>query len=573
MTTSRPAVGALSDAPSEARTPTQSRAAGSVSRRGRRSTALGESLYLSVIQLLGYPQLAGARLLTSLKRAKKRRIRTASVQELPLQDFVREHELVMTTGIGLSDAASVTEFISAVARAGASALAIAVGPHISGVPDTAVTQADALGLPLIELPWELRFSEVSEIVFGYSLDLQNRLIRQSEETQELFTRIVLRGDDTPHLCRSVEQLLGRAVRIEDLWGEWEDGGPGSLAATAGDDWERTSSAFPIIAAGRRLGTLYVAPGPERLSELELRIAHHAATAAALIMLLHRAAAEGEVRGRGEILVELLKLSTEPTADVARRVRAVGLDPDRPVGLVVLSFDAGAASWTADIEATVRWAVDRVLGSLPVATLHSWQQSDVTVLLDLGDGGSGSWAGRMVRELNRVLVPLTRLDVAAGIGPDSVPLADLSTAHREATTAARLGRIAAGARPVTAYADLGMYPALYQAHQGAERSALEKFETRYLGPLLRYEAGTKLPLIDTLVAFFAANGNVSATARRLRINRQTLMYRLDRIKALTGLAATEPYGRFALELALRGWAVREGTQLDLPNEPEGGQEES
>jgi purine catabolism regulator len=57
-------------------------------------------------------------------------------------------------------------------------------------------------------------------------------------------------------------------------------------------------------------------------------------------------------------------------------------------------------------------------------------------------------------------------------------------------------------------------------------------------------------METLEAFFACHGNLSQTANRLHIHRNTLTYRLERISAITQLDLDDPDARFSLQLALK-----------------------
>ena len=57
-------------------------------------------------------------------------------------------------------------------------------------------------------------------------------------------------------------------------------------------------------------------------------------------------------------------------------------------------------------------------------------------------------------------------------------------------------------------------------------------------------------METLEAFFTCHGNLSQTANRLHIHRNTLTYRLERISAITQLDLDDPDARFSLQLALK-----------------------
>lgn len=48
-----------------------------------------------------------------------------------------------------------------------------------------------------------------------------------------------------------------------------------------------------------------------------------------------------------------------------------------------------------------------------------------------------------------------------------------------------------------------------------------------------KAGNKLELIQTIQAYIEENGDIGNVANRLNIHRNTLNYRLEKIKKLTG----------------------------------------
>lgn len=58
-----------------------------------------------------------------------------------------------------------------------------------------IAVAEACGLPLVELPWELRFSEISQVVLARLLDDQYAALRESLTLQQRLTRLVVNGAD------------------------------------------------------------------------------------------------------------------------------------------------------------------------------------------------------------------------------------------------------------------------------------------------------------------------------------------------------------------------------------------
>ena len=119
-----------------------------------------------------------------------------------------------------------------------------------------------------------------------------------------------------------------------------------------------------------------------------------------------------------------------------------------------------------------------------------------------------------------------------------------TSFRQAGQALELARRLGERKPLY-YTDLSVYRLLFQLEHSPELIA---FQEETLGPLLAYEGADEL--IHTLEAYFEHNANLSQTAEALFIHRNTLIYRMERIAAITSLDLDEPENRLAIQLALR-----------------------
>ena len=71
----------------------------------------------------------------------------------------------------------------------------------------------------------------------------------------------------------------------------------------------------------------------------------------------------------------------------------------------------------------------------------------------------------------------------------------------------------------------------------------------LAPLERYDRDHHGDLVATLAAYLLHGGNSSRTADALFMHRNSLRYRLRRIRALTGLDPDAPDARLALQVAV------------------------
>ena len=131
-----------------------------------------------------------------------------------------------------------------------------------------------------------------------------------------------------------------------------------------------------------------------------------------------------------------------------------------------------------------------------------------------------------------------------MGRPAADLAEWKDSYREASQglliAARLKE-----REPMYFGDLSVYRLLFQLEGNPE---LEAFCREALGPLLDYEGGGDL--LETLEAFCQRLGNLSQTAEKLFIHRNSLLYRMERISQLAGLDMNNPDTRLAVHLALK-----------------------
>jgi DNA-binding PucR family transcriptional regulator len=120
---------------------------------------------MTVQEIVELPVLRGAKVLTTPEQGLGRDVASVSVMEVPVDSFIRPGEFVMSTGMNIGqDRKLLACFVRDVARAGASALALAIGPYTRRIPTAVIQLAKKEGLALIELAWKLRFSEVSEAI-------------------------------------------------------------------------------------------------------------------------------------------------------------------------------------------------------------------------------------------------------------------------------------------------------------------------------------------------------------------------------------------------------------------------
>ena len=145
----------------------------------------------------------------------------------------------------------------------------------------------------------------------------------------------------------------------------------------------------------------------------------------------------------------------------------------------------------------------------------------------------------------------------GIGSVSIYLKDIAKSFKEAQVALEIGRVFDPDKSISSYDSLGIGRLIYQLPTTlCEMFLAEVFKKGSIDALDQ-------ETLFTIQKFFENNLNVSETSRKLFVHRNTLVYRLEKIKKLTGLDLREFYHAIVFKVALmvrKYLASREGGQF-------------
>ena len=148
----------------------------------------------------------------------------------------------------------------------------------------------------------------------------------------------------------------------------------------------------------------------------------------------------------------------------------------------------------------------------------------------------------------------------GIAAAARPRDQLHLSLGEACRAMRIAGALEGRAAVGDAAELAPYLLVAalndDAYAGSAAAAIVR-------PLVEYDRATGRNLLETLEVYLEERANASAAARRLHLNRHSLLYRLRKIEQLTGRCVDAASERFVLELSLRMHRLGPARTPDTP----------
>jgi carbohydrate diacid regulator len=165
--------------------------------------------------------------------------------------------------------------------------------------------------------------------------------------------------------------------------------------------------------------------------------------------------------------------------------------------------------------------------------------------------------RMGKRIKNTISQQMKFKVTIGIGEYHKDIRGISKSFKEATQALDVGTKLEGAGDIYHVDNLGVGKLLAEIREDTQQEIIKK--TFYSVKDVR---GKKIneTLLETLKAFFDNNLSISKTAQVIYVHRNTLLYRLRRVKEITGLDPKKFDDAVQLRIALKMMTYQEGVKV-------------
>lgn len=482
---------------------------------------LAEVLALDVLRRADPQVVVGAELLD-------RPVRWVHTSELAEAAYLlRGGELLLTTGLGITGRGAVGEaaYVAALAARGVAALALELGWTFPEAPRALVDACGEHRLPLLVLREVVPFVEITEQVQTTILERAAGTARRGRDVRQVLTDALLDGAGPQELTEVLSDLLAAPVVVTTA--------DGALVAAAGAGGSgrrgRPVARRDVVLLDRHWGHVAVLAPARADDPLVPASCGYGAEALGLALLRSAAGADLEVRRR-QLVDDLIERRWRAAGELVARARLLGLPFTAEGGYAALIVTDLPA---ADPDTVVR----AVAGALaPGTALVADVGEDVVAVVRTSAVTEAARA--VLRALDAIQPECGR--VVAGTVVGKLEEVDGSILRARAAQALPAG----GDRVVLA---AGMTARLLLAGVSDELLGRQLVREE-IGPLADYDATHGGQLVRTLRVYLAHSSSKVRTAAALRLRRQTLYGRLQRIEELIGDIAA-PHRHTALVLAL------------------------
>ncbi len=539
---------------------------------------------LTLRQALKLPSLKKARVVAG-EMGLDQVVRRVHVVDIPDATYAwGQGALLLTAGYGLKDSPErQAALIPTLVKRELVGMIFSVGWYFDSVPRVIRAAANAHKFPVIEVPPDVQFIDITERLYVEIVNEQFALKERADHIHHQLTQLVLKGGDLTTVAETLAKILERSVLIDGAAFEvlaHAEHGPVDESRLRAIRMGRTSPEIvsrmmkrgiydeirqkmrhvrlaampeigmtmerivsPIIVGGEIYGYLWIVAGDHPLIELDELALDHAATVAALVLLKEQAVRDAQQQARGDFLAQLLRLNGEVDSGMLERAHPIGYQFDKPHQVLFVFNRAPTHSADSPLSAQLeKWLRSSGEWGLVVLREHG-----IAIVIEAKSNSTGQALAQ------KLIAKIGSPTLVVGVGQVHPDEKSLRRSYDEALVAAEIGQRLTSGPSVSCHWELGLLDWLYRLPREVLNGNpyLAKIEV-----LAAHDRRSNSDLVNTLELYLEYGGALADAAAALNVHRNTLLYRLGRIEEIADIDLKDVRQRLNLHVALKSYRLKE-----------------
>lgn len=483
--------------------------------------------------------------LTDCQYIDKINIDSISVQELPFDDFIQKNELVLTTAIGCDkDPGLFHTMISSAIKANAAAIFMAFKKDIY-IPEEVLQLATDHQLPVFQIPWEYRFSEIQVSVIK-SIE-QEKVARWKVLQGHLFN-MFFDGDSLENVCKFIEEELETFLCLTDsyhkiIYRSFER--ENSIVDTS-------SSVNAEIHVGKDLCAYLNMTCCKMLKSQDRELLVQKYLAFPLSFWFNQQNQENFLKEKmkNDFVCNLLH-DNLVYVNLVQDGRDLNFDITLPYICIVMCMewqDNEKEKYSSAVMELSKKIEKKLLETAPSRIMLGHIHNSYIIFLEITDDNFETNLHKYIQDLDQeISLHHKNLKLCWGISDTNKNTLRFRESYQEAKISIRYAENLNTSTRIYYYGDTRNFMIISALHKNTD---VKKAAEKLLLKLYEYDQKSTADLMNTLVEYIRNNYCISETARTLHIHRQSLLYRLEKIEQLTGMSLNDYNNLFTLQVYTR-----------------------
>lgn len=514
-------------------------------------------------------------------------------------DWLTPNELLLSTGYIFKDNVEFqNKIIKELSENNCAGLVVKTKRYLDKLPPNMIAEANKYGLPLLELPMEYTLSNVISIINEKTSGRYDLLNRQTLDVHNLFFKITLEGGGITQISSMLSEAISNPIIIVDKdwkllnYSEHTDNNHPineSLNVSSSNpifEKEFTDTiphnisemkksvkriynlngkniicrVLPIAVSQDLYGYIIVWQTVRKLTEFDYVILQQASTIIALERIKAKEIEEVKLKIRHDFFDDLLsgKITSPDTLQTLCDLH--GINPNYMYYCVVVNIETNEVDKLEDMISR-RYKMENIAQTCVdlIYKLTYKAKGEITcfyrnnrVIILVGQNNEHTpilvnEAKQYATELHEELVRKTNKSFLIGIGQQYKSISLINKSFSEANEMIRLMHQINEKNVVSHFEDYSVYHLLDSNVNDAE---LDDFFQKCLGKIYEHDNLHGTSYISTLENYFYNNQNVTETSKAMYLHRNTLNYRIEKIKEILNTDLKNSEELLRIQIALK-----------------------
>lgn len=523
------------------------------------------------------------------------RVTKVNVMEVPdIEDWVTKGEFLLTTAYSIKDDINQLEdLIKRLKDKGLAGLGIKTKRYVDKIPKNVIDIANKIGFPIIEIPINISHTDIITPVLTEIVNSQTNKLIQIDNFHRRLIDVMLNGGGLTEIAKAIHESIDNTVAIYDeIFQSYIIYGNKKLKSNISEILEKEQDerilnsaieidkkikksmdrienrmiqriVIPIFNDDRLYGYVYIWEDNRIINSVELTVIESSTPIIALDLLKKLSIFEIENKNKIEFFDDLLSDDRSRQKKAIDRGRYFEFDKGKTYSVIVVSIRGieklvsltpSNANYIHQINSKILNIVDRLARYSKEKVIFTNKSNKLIIMFGMDNRAKTEEIKRKVLEFSNHIFNYVKREgfeenISIGIGRSYSDFGLLWKSYREASRAAESLKDTKGFP--AHYDDLGIYRILSFEELKPE---LNQFYKEILEPLVIYDKEKDSELVKTLQMYFECGGNLKRISEEMFTHYNTIIYRMQRIKDITGINIDNANDRLNIQIALKIYEV-------------------
>ncbi len=535
-----------------------------------------------------------------------RRIMKLNVMEVPdILNWVEDGEFLLTTAYSIKDnVTKLEELIPQLNKKRLAGLGVKTKRYIEDIPDSTLKLANELGFPLIEIPLEVSYSAIIADALTEIVNNQTNILHRIDNIHNKLINVMLSGGGLKEIAKALyDSMENNSMAIKEslfetsiiFCDEHKRKHIETIIEADSLKKEKISYGFsdkffhakhtdiiggekinrltiPIYTKEREYGYIYIWEDMKSITPVELTVIEAAIPIIALELNKKLSIFEIESKHKVEFFEDLFSSDKNRHQKALERASYFEFDSKLGYSVIVISlndkdrhnqYTPDSTRYLHQINVRLLSIISRITKNRKEKIIYGNKSNSIIILFGTELDTKEFKIKQSINSFSNEILRYAEYEylsdmVSIGVGRNYKDTHDLWKGYREANRAVECQK-RSYEKKVTHYDDLGIFRILSYEELQPE---LQQFYKEILEPLVKYDKEKGTELIETLRKYFECAGNLKKVSEEMYTHYNTVIYRIQRIKEITGIDFEDYDDRLNFQISLKILEMQENERTNL-----------